>query len=129
MMRSCQYCGRMHAIGDDCPHRPPAKRDDTAQRQIRSSYAWTQRSREIRYRDHYLCAVCLAIGTMTWDGVGVHHIIPLAEDPDRAMDGQWLISLCDAHHRMAERGEISREMLHQMAAQAEQGIPPGVPIR
>lgn len=120
MLKSCKYCGRIHPKNYDCQAKPKRYKSRTQQTDIRSTNKWTRKSIEIRERDHYLCRACLAQGVINYDGIEVHHIIPLAEDESRAFDDDWLISLCTNHHKAADRGEISREVLHQMTC----GYPP-----
>lgn len=122
MQKSCKYCGRMHPISYQCPHKPQRKSQDTEQSRIRSGGRWQGKREEIKERDHFLCRYCLAQGKITYKGIEVHHIIPLAEDTEheRAFDNEWLISLCAEHHKQADAGKINREYLHELAVH----IPP-----
>ncbi len=115
MLKSCKYCGRIHPKGYDCQAKPKRYKSRTQQTDIRCTNKWTRKSIEIRERDHYLCRVCLAQGTVNYDGIEVHHIIPLVEDGSCAFDDDWLISLCASHHKAADRGEISRQALYRLA--------------
>lgn len=47
--------------------------------------------------------------------LSAHHIIPLAEDYDRRLDDDNLITLCSYHHELAERGVIPRPLLLELA--------------
>ena len=58
-----------------------------------------------------MCEVCRQQGVYTYSGLEVHHIVPVREDTDRLLDDDNLICLCTAHHKAADRGEISREAL------------------
>jgi len=64
-------------------------------------------------------------GVACWDGLEVHHIVPLAEDFDRRLDDDNLITLCQAHHKAAERGEVDRAALFA----AIRATPPGTALR
>lgn len=55
------------------------------------------------------------------DDLSVHHIVPINEDESRAYEMHNAITLCRAHHGMAECGEIGREHLEQLA-----GTPPAL---
>jgi hypothetical protein len=44
----------------------------------------------------------------------VHHIIPLAEDYNKRLDNDNLITLCNYHHKLAEDNQIPREELQEI---------------
>ena len=116
MLKSCHYCGRIHAANVICSKKPQYhKHGNRVAESIRSSYAWCKKRKEIGERDHYLCRLCLQNGTLTYDGIETHHIIPLEESTEYAFDNDWLINLCVKHHKMAERGEYDRDELHRLA--------------
>ena len=132
MLKSCQYCGRIH----DSKHICERKRQKIKARQscrskdnqqiynFHRSQDWKNKSIEIRQRDNYCCQVCIRglhepIRKYETENISVHHIIPIAEEWDRRMDNDILISLCRRHHEMADAGEISREWLLRIAE--EQG--------
>ena len=127
MLRSCKWCGRIHDDRYDCGKKPRRKpKDDTEAAKFRRSSAWKRMSIAIRERDHWLCAVCLtgkylAPKALTWEGLSVHHIVPVAEAPERALDETNLITLCQFHHELAESGYIPREELAAIVA----AVPPG----
>ena len=116
MKRACTYCGRIHNYSYDCPMKPKPKgtKDKDIDR-FRGSKLWKAKRKEILERDKGLCVVCrLGLCGEPTDLVpadSVHHIVPLAEDFDRRLDDDNLISLCAYHHEQAERGEISAEEL------------------
>lgn len=66
MLTSCQYCGRIHEKKYICDKKRKAqeerwkKKRETKAFRFRKSYEWTQKSREIRERDHYMCLCCQA---------------------------------------------------------------------
>ena len=127
MLRSCRYCGRIHDAKYDCGRKPKRMRmmSDTDQAEFRRKQAWTKMSRQIRDRDNYLCQICLrnmymTSKTLTYNALSVHHIVPLAEDPTRALDPANLITLCPLHHELAEDGTITREELSQIAQEQQE---------
>lgn len=133
MLKSCKYCGRIHDSKHDCGEKPVRKKIRTIQNGFRSTQAWKRKSIEIRQRDRYLCQICIRMlyGTEQQynnHDIQVHHIIPVAEDYDRRLDNDNLISLCERHHEAAEHGDIPRGILLAIAREQEEGgagIPPG----
>lgn len=124
MRKSCQYCGGIHQYGAECPQKPKRKKQHGRREDsFRSSYKWQQKREQIRQRDYYLCRYCLAHGRFTYDGLEVHHIVPLAVDWERRLDDDNLISLCGEHHEQAERGEIAPAEL-RAAVDMKPGYPP-----
>ena len=111
MLKSCPCCGRIHDTKIICAAKRQRMqpRDSEADR-FRSTAAWTRKSRQIKERDF---------------GLEVHHIVPLAEDFDRRLDDDNLITLCQAHHKAAERGEVDRAALFA----AIRATPPGTALR
>ena len=69
-----------------------------------------------------MCRVCLEQGRITTGKIEAHHIVPLVEDKDLAYDVDNGITLCIKHHKAADRGEIDRDKLRELAAMAD---PPG----
>jgi len=135
MLRSCKYCGRIHEASEVCDAKRSANerrmnnRKQTIALSFRRSNAWTNKSLAIRGRDHYLCLCCKAMlpGTTrqyeTRD-LSVHHITPIEEDYSLRLDDMNLITLCERHHEMCERGEITRDeqrslVLHSMSGGEE----------
>ena len=116
---TCSRCGIVKR-GHNCPYKPKRKpKEDTQIRRFRSSTRWINKSIEIRQRDKYLCRVCMAnlyntISQFNYNKLSVHHIISLAEDYDKRLDNDNLITLCDYHHKLADKGEIPREELQKL---------------
>lgn len=130
MNKSCPYCGRTHPRGYVCPKKP--KRDykadtETEARRLRHSWAWARTAKAVKRRDGGVCLVCLARGAAQAGGLEVHHIVPVKDDPDRLLDESNLITLCAACHEHAERGEISRDELSELARLGIHGILKGTP--
>lgn len=118
MRKSCRYCGRTHDTSETCPLAPPKwerRNKNTQASKFRSTNAWTQKAERIKERDHYLCRVCMAEGKINGKDLSVHHIVPLASDFSRRLDESNLITLCEKHHRMAERGNIDKSELFELA--------------
>lgn len=125
MLRSCKYCGRIHDSKHVCVEKAAAsrrKKDDTGQIKFRNKNAWKKKREQIKARDHYMCQACrhniLHDGSrVNGEDISVHHIIPLSEDTERvyALEDDWLITLCEHHHKLADAGVIKREKLHDIA--------------
>ena len=118
MLKSCKYCGKIHDSRFDCGKKPKCRKRGTESDRFHSSNRWTETAKAIKERDHYLCQACLhnldGEGVRyTTDALEVHHIEPVAEAWGSRLDWDNLITLCRAHHEMAEDGRISREALRQ----------------
>lgn len=121
-LKSCPYCGRIHARGFDCGKLPVrGQQKDTAEHRFRHSERWKRMSIMIRERDKYMCVYCFKqLHKVTADTVEVHHIVPIKADYDMRLDADNLISLCREHHEAAEAGVISRDLLLSMAREQEE---------
>ena len=127
MLKSCKYCGRIHDSKQICIQKASVgrkrKKDDTEQIKFRNKNAWKKKREDIKARDHYMCQACLhkliedGSRRINGENLSVHHIKPLAEDIEReyALDDDWLITLCEHHHKLADAGIISAEVLHGIA--------------
>ncbi len=133
MLKSCHYCGRVHDGRYICPEKQRRLKERQAKRTERNrkvyefhrSEAWTSKSLDIRERDRFCCQVC-ARGLYEperqceTDEISVHHIIPVAEDWERRLDDDILVTLCRRHHEMAEKGQIKRGELLRVAREQEE---------
>ena len=122
MLKSCKHCGRIHdekvvcSKKEEAEQRRWANRKNTRAVTFRRSYIWTEKSIAIRKRDNYMCVCCLAnmqgtINQHNTQGLSVHHITPINEDYNKRLDNDNLISLCSYHHKMADKGDIPKEVL------------------
>ena len=110
--RACSRCGKIHSTKYKCN----VGRTYTGgkERNLRSSYAWTRKSKEIREKALYLCEVCKDRGILTHKGLEVHHIIKVREDVGLYLENSNLICLCKEHHEDAEKGLLSKEYLFEL---------------
>lgn len=108
--RICPRCGGYHELGEKCYKNALPKKTTAADR-FRQTNAWKKKAEDIKRRDLYMCQYCLKQGRYTFNGLSVHHITPINEDYDKRLDDDNLITLCDEHHKAAERGEISKKEL------------------
>lgn len=124
MKKLCVYCGRVHDSRLDCGHKPKRHETDSRAQHIRNRYRWRRTREAVRERDNNICQLCLrnykgALRPYEYEGLEIHHIIPIEEDENKAFDMQNLITLCKVHHEQAERGEITREILTEIAKENE----------
>lgn len=116
---TCSRCGVVKR-GHKCPYKTYRKKEkDSKANRFRKTKAWTKKSIEIRQRDRYLCRVCEAdlyhtMRRYNSEGIEVHHITPLAEDYNKRLDNDNLITLCQYHHKLAEAGQIPRDQLQEL---------------
>ena len=118
--KSCHYCGHIHDKGFICPRKPIMKKKYNDVNKFRNTGAWRRTRTAVKLRDNNLCQACLhrLQGTLTHyttQDLEVHHIVPLHEDYELRQDHDNLITLCEAHHEMADHSTISREVLRQIA--------------
>ena len=121
MKRSCKYCGFMHEVGVICSKKPKRnyKFKDKEKDKFRSSYIWQRKREEIKQRDLYLCKVCMnkeLNGEIkyNYEELSVHHIVPLEVDYSLRLENDNLITLCEKHHKEAEKGTIKAEYLKKL---------------
>lgn len=114
MLVSCSKCGRMHPRGMKCPsYKRVYVKDDIEK--LRSSSAWTRKAKQIKDDALGICEVCRAEGRYTYDGLEVHHIEKIKDNPDGLLEDDNLICLCVEHHKAADRGEIDPNYLRKIA--------------
>ena len=116
---TCKSCGIVPR-GHRCPYRTYKKKTyDTEADRFRQSKRWTDKSKEIRQRDRYLCRVCEAdlyntVQQFNYNTIEVHHIEKLNENYDKRLNNDNLISLCRYHHKMADDGKIPKDVLYSL---------------
>ncbi len=116
---SCARCGKVHEWGK-CTIKQEAKRytikNRTDEQKFRSTARWQRKAAEIRSRDAELCKLCLYEGRITSRRLSVHHITPIKEDPERKLDDDNLITLCEEHHEEVEGKPEYVSLLYKLAA-------------
>lgn len=124
MLKSCQYCGRIHDSKYICNKRPIKTKQVTDADKFRRTSRWQKKREEIKKRDLYLCQICIrklyntVIKYNTKD-ISVHHNIPINEDYNRRLDNDNLLTVCNYHHEMCESGEIPREVVQKIINEQE----------
>jgi len=117
LYKSCSKCGKIHSYNFRCSTRREYAGEE---RKLRSKYSWTKKSQEIREKSHNLCEVCKAQGVFTYDNIEVHHITKLKEDESKLLENENLICLCQEHHKQADKNEIDKNYLVELAKIREQ---------
>lgn len=118
MLKSCSRCGKIHEFNKTC-YKNRQVRGLTNADKFRKTNKWHQKSRDIRERDKHLCRCCLANiydtnKIFNFNKLEVHHIVPLEEDYGKRLDDDNLITLCCFHHKLADKGLISRSILKEL---------------
>lgn len=113
-LKSCSYCGRIHARGEKCPNYKRTYNRQASDR-LRNLNAWAKKSRQIREDAQFLCEVCRTQGIYNYKNLEVHHITKLRDDNEGLLDDNNLICLCNEHHRQADAGELDAELLRKLA--------------
>ncbi len=114
----CKYCSRIHDKYYECQEKIRAKNkreEKTQEKAYRSTNSWTRKSIDIRHRDQGLCQICAKNGIYNNKDLEVHHIEKLKDNYKERDNDYNLITLCNEHHRQAEKNEISKELLKEIA--------------
>lgn len=126
MLKSCQYCGRIHDSKYDCGKKPKRiiKKNTEAYR-FRSTTAWQLKRKEIKERDSFVCQICLRNlyepeRRFETDNLSVHHAIPIEVGWDKRLDNDNLLTCCDKHHEMMEDGRIPYEVAKKIIDEQEE---------
>lgn len=129
MLRSCQYCGRIHDSKYICRYKTRRNKRTTDADRFRWTSLWQRKREEIKERDLYLCQICIrelynTINKYNTEELEVHHNIPINEDYNKRLDNDNLLTVCHYHHEMCEKKEISREEIQRIIMeQEEKNIP------
>ena len=125
MKKACVYCGRIHEKGYICPKKPEKRYSfkDREEKSVkfRSGRKWRKRALEIKERDGFCCVVCKSglypipgVRELNSVSLEVHHITKLRDNIDMGLEEDNLITLCQIHHRMADKGEIPADVLREL---------------
>lgn len=121
---TCSHCG-VTTRGHNCPYKPKAKpKESTEVRRFRNSQAWAKKSAEIKQKAKHLCEVCIdnkynTINQLNFKNLETHHIEPISDNFNRRLDNHNLVVLCQQHHKMAEKGDIPKDYLFELAEKRE----------
>lgn len=118
MLKSCSKCGRVHEHNYNCKA-IIIKNSGSLSNKFRNTQAWKKKRKIVFDRDKGLCQLCIrnlydTYGRIYDNSIEVHHIEPIVEAYELRLDEDNLISLCTYHHKMADRGDISTQVLKDM---------------
>ena len=113
MLVSCGKCGKLHPRGYKC--NVGRVYTQTAERKARSSNKWKLKAKQIKEDAFNLCEVCKDKGLYNYEGLEVHHITKIKDDPGGLLDDNNLICLCVEHHKQADAGELDADYLRELA--------------
>ena len=124
MLKSCQYCGRIHDSKYICRKKTNKKKQITEADRFRRTSRWQKKREEIKKRDLYLCQICVrdlynTVTKYNTKDLSVHHNISINEDYNKRLDNDNLLTVCDYHHEMCESGEIPREEVQTIINEQE----------
>lgn len=106
LMRECPVCGKLHKQGEPCPY--AKRRNEEYDREHRNrersafyhSLSWKTVQAIVKAACHGLDMYEMDVNHHLVKGRIVHHIIPLAEAPDKALTLTNLVYVSDKTHRM-----------------------------
>lgn len=118
MYKSCSRCGKIHDTKYKCKE-GRIKRELTEDARLRNKNAWHIKAEEIKEKANYLCEVCRDNNIYTYNNLETHHIEKLTDKPERLLDDYNLICLCVEHHKEADRNELKKDYLFNLARHRE----------
>jgi len=130
MLKSCQYCNRIHDSKHICIQKQASitlrqkKFKYTTKDSFRNTQAWQHKREEIRQRDSNLCQICIrklydTLNQYTYNDLSVHHAVSLQDDYNKRLDNDNLLTLCDFHHERAESGQIAYKSINEIIIEQE----------
>lgn len=124
MLKSCQYCGKIHDSKYVCSKKPQRKKQTTEADRFRWTSSWQKKREEIKKRDLYLCQICIrekynTIYKYNTEELEVHHNIPINKDYDKRLDNNNLLTVCHSHHEMCEAGKITQKEVQEIIDEQE----------
>lgn len=124
MLKSCQYCGRIHDSKLICSKKPKKQKQITEIDKFRWTRIWQKKREEIKKRDLHLCQICIRelYNTETkynTQNLEVHHNIPINEDYNKRLENNNLLTVCHYHHELCESGDIPREEVQSIINEQE----------
>lgn len=123
MLKTCKYCGIV-PYNHICPHIKKTEKKVTETDKFRWTKVWQRKRDEIKRRDLYLCQICIrelynTENKYNSNNLSVHHNISIAEDYNKRLDNNNLLTVCSIHHEMCENGEIPKEIVQKIIDEQE----------
>lgn len=120
-LKTCTYCRKIHGTEISCKAKRGYYREKNSRYQKDKDYTsfikskqWFNKSQEIKLLDNHCCLVCKSLNLISPVYLEVHHIIKVRNDASLKLDNSNLITLCIAHHKMADSNKISTNELHRL---------------
>lgn len=105
LMRECPVCGKMHRQGERCPYAGTRQREyDVNHRSKKSAFfyhsnQWKHMQALVKMACHGLDMYAFYVEHRLVKGRIAHHIIPISQEPGRALDMGNLIYVSDSSHK------------------------------
>ena len=120
-LKTCTYCHKIHDVKMKCTAKKGYYRDKNTRYEKDKNYIkfikskqWHNKSQEIKLLDSYCCLMCKLLGLISPKYLEVHHIVKVRNDASLKLDNSNLITLCVAHHKMADANKIQANELHSL---------------
>ncbi len=113
-LNTCKMCGRIKKRNQNCCKNKKVY-NQTKYDLFRNTKKWQRKREEIKERDRYTCSICnLSKNKYNYEKLEVHHIDKLCENWEARLNNDNLITLCVYHHKLADKGRITKELLKQL---------------
>lgn len=105
LMRECSVCGKVHKQGERCPHAGARQREYDMNHRNKESISfyhsnqWKHMQALVKMACHGLDMYAFYVEHRLVKGRIAHHIIPISQEPDRALDMGNLIYVSDSSHK------------------------------
>ena len=129
MLKSCQYCGRIHDSKIICSNKKEEqikrnRKKESKENKFRWTQAWRDKREEIKERDKHMCQICIRNLFNTkyiynYKNLSVHHATPLIENYNKRLDDNNLLTVCDYHHELCESNIIDRSVVIKIINEQE----------
>lgn len=119
MFKACSRCGKVHDVNFVCKagrQKIDWNRYKTDADKLHHTAEWQAKSLQIREDAQWLCEVCRDQGAYNYTDLEVHHIDKLRENKAGLLDDNNLVCLCVKHHKQADRGQLKKSYLRNLAA-------------
>lgn len=120
-LKTCTYCHKIHDSKMKCGAKRGYYREKHSRYEKDKDYIkfikskkWNNKSQEIKLLDNHCCLVCKSLGLISPVYLEVHHIVKFRNDASLKLDNNNLITLCIAHHKMADSNKIKASELHKL---------------
>ena len=120
-LKTCTYCRKIHGKEINCTAKKGYYREKNSRYEKDKDYIkfikskqWHNKSQEIKRLDSHCCLVCQSLGLISPVYLEVHHIITYRNNSSLRLDNNNLITLCIAHHKMADSNKITSSELHSL---------------